>query len=162
ARWLPAFPHGDSIRVVHLLQHASGIPHETIPDSVMTRPFTTAEVAARAAALPLDFTPGTRSSYSSGGYEVLAPVLELASGRPSPRRPEERLFAPLGMTHSAHADSRALLPGRACAYVPGPHGIENAPLQDLSALVGAGSVWSTARDLHRFVAAVRAGRLGPG
>ena len=66
------------------------------------------------------------------------------------------------MTRSRHADNRSILAGRAAAYVPGPRGVENAPLQDLSALVGAGSVWSAARDLHRFVEAIVSGRLGQG
>jgi hypothetical protein len=66
------------------------------------------------------------------------------------------------MTHSGHLDGRHLVPGRAAAYVPGPSGIENAPPRDFSALVGAGSVWSTARDLHRFVDAIVTGSLGKG
>lgn len=112
--------------------------------------------------LPLDFTPGTRSSYSSGGYEVLARVLELASGREYAALLRERILDPLGMAHSGHEDSREIALGRADAYVPGPNGIENAPLQDFSALVVAGSVWSTARNLRRFVDALCSGRLGEG
>jgi len=57
----------DSITVAHLLGHRSGIPHEVIPDSEMVRPFTAAEVVERAKKLPLDFPPGARESYSSGG-----------------------------------------------------------------------------------------------
>jgi hypothetical protein len=37
----------------------------------------------------------------------------------------------------------------------------NAPLKDLSFLVGAGSVWSTARDLHLLQRAIARGDLGP-
>ncbi len=162
SRWIPGFPNGDSIRVEHLLRHRSGIPHEVVPDSAMTRPFTAAEIVQRAMRLPLDFPPGSRNSYSSGGFEVLARVLELAGGRSYGELLEQRLFRPLCMTHSAHADSRGLLPGRAAPYVPGATGMENAALQDLSGLVGAGSVWSTARDLHRFVDAVLDGKLGEG
>src|SRR5262249_20101922 len=70
------------------------------------------------------------------------------------------VFGPAAMAHSAaDPDSRTILPGRALAYVPGPRGLENAPLQDFSALVGAGSVWSTARDLHALVQAIVAGRM---
>jgi CubicO group peptidase (beta-lactamase class C family) len=162
SRWIPGFPNGDSIRIEHLMRHRSGIPHEIMPDSAMTRPFTAAEIARRAMQLPLDFPPGSRSSYSSGGFEVLARVLELASGRSYAELLDERLFRPLGMTRSSHADSRGLLPGRAQPYVPGANGIENAALQDLSGLVGAGSVWSTARDLHRLVEALVTGKLGEG
>src|SRR5262249_56105040 len=82
ARWLPGFSKGDSIRIEHLLRHASGIPHEVVPDSEMTRPYSAAQVVERAKRMALDFSPGSRSSYSSGGFEVLARILELA-GRKS-------------------------------------------------------------------------------
>jgi len=162
ARWFPDFPKADSITVSMLLRHRSGIPHEVVPDSEATRPFTAEELMERARRLPLDFPPGARESYSSGGFEVLARVLERVSGKPYDALLEERIFGPLGMTHSSSADSRVLLPGRASGYVPGPHGIENAPLQDFTSITGAGSVWSTARDLSRFVDSVEAGRLGEG
>jgi CubicO group peptidase (beta-lactamase class C family) len=162
ARWLPDFPKGDSIRVTHLLRHRSGIPHRVLPDSEMTRPFTAAQVVERARRMPLDFSPGARNSYSSGGYGVLARILEIAGGASYGELLERRILRTLGMTHTVHGDSRAMMPGRAAGYVPGPRGIENAPLQDFSALVGAGSVWSTARDLHRFVDGIVSGKLGAG
>ena len=162
ARWFPEFPKADSITVSMLLRHRSGIRHEVVPDSEATRPFTAAELVQRAQRLPLEFSPGTRESYSSGGFEVLARVLELAGGRPYAALLQDRIFNPVGMTHSANADSRALLTGRATGYVPGVHGIENAPLQDFTSIQGAGSVWSTARDLSRFVDSLVAGRLGEG
>jgi len=131
-----------------------------VPDSVAIRPMSAEEVVDRAKRLPLDFAPGERSSYSTGGFSVLARVLELAGGRSYATLLEERLFRPFGMGHSSHADSRALLPGRAKSYVPGLHGIENAPPRDFTSLVGGGSVTSTARDLHRFVQAVVRDSLG--
>ncbi len=160
ARWLPGFPRGDSITIEHLLRHRSGIPHRILPDSLATRPRTAAEMVELASHLPLDFPPGTRSSYSSGGYTVLARILEIANGMDYQNLLEEHLFRPLGMAHSRHVDATVLLPDRATAYRPGLHGLENARLEDFSGLVGAGSVWSTARDLHRFVQGVVTGRLG--
>jgi CubicO group peptidase (beta-lactamase class C family) len=160
ARWFPSFPKGDSITIDMLLNHRAGIPHRIIPDSESTRPFTAEEIVERAARLPLDFPPGSREQYSSGGYEVLARVLELASGKRYGDLLRERILDPLGMRETANADSRELLAGRAVGYSPGAHGLENAPLQDFSALVGAGSVWSTAGDMHKFVDAVVHGRLG--
>lgn len=162
ARWLPDFPRGDSITVDHLLRHRSGIPHEIVPDSAATKPRTAAEMVELAKRLPLDFPPGTNSAYSSGGYTVLARVLELASGKGYADLLEEHVFRPAGMTHSLHTDAIALVPGRAACYLTGPGGVENAPFQDLSGLVGAGSVWSTARDVRRLLEAVVAGRFGAG
>ena len=66
------------------------------------------------------------------------------------------------MTSSGDADGTVILPGRAACYVPGARGLTVAPYQDFSGIVGAGSVWSTARDLHKFVQAVAGGRLGEG
>lgn len=163
ARWIPDFPKADSIRVTHLLRHRSGIPHDVVPDSLMMLPATTAGIVEHAKHLTLDFPVGSRESYSSGGFEVLARVLELASGRSYAELLDQWVFHPAGMTHSAAApDNRVLLPGRARAYAPGLHGLENAPLQDYSWLTGAGSVWSTARDIHALVQAIVAGRMTPG
>ena len=162
SRWFPDFPKGDSITVEHLLRHRSGIPHEIMPDSVMTRPFTAGEIVNMAKALPLDFSPGAQERYSSGGFEVLARILELASGMSYPELIHERIFGPLGMKHSSSPPGRVALAGRASDYVPGPKGLENAPFQDFSGIVGAGSVWSTARDLHTFVEAVVSGKFGEG
>jgi len=162
AKWFPDFPAADSITVGMLLQHRSGIHHEVVPDSEMTRPFTAAEVVERAARLPLDFPPGSQSRYSSGGFEVLARILELAGGASYGELLSARIFGPLGMTRSGHLDSRTIRPNQSTARVPGAHGMENAPFQDFSALVGAGSVWSNAADLHRFVAAIVDGKLGKG
>lgn len=160
ARWLPDFPKADSITIGMLLQHRSGIPHEILPDSQSVRPRTAEEMVERAKKLPLDFPPGARSSYSTGGFTVLARVLEIASGKTYGQLLQDEIFGPLGMTHSSHPDAKQVLPGRAAGYVPGPGGIENCDLQDFSGLVGGGSVWSTARDVHTFVDAVVTGKLG--
>jgi hypothetical protein len=105
--------------------------------------------------------PGTEPSYSSGGYAVLARVLELASGQPFHELLAERILVPAGMARSVDATAPGLMPGRARSYVAWPGGVRNAPLKDLSFLVGAGSLYSTPRDLHLLVEAARAGRLGP-
>lgn len=162
ARWLPDFPRANRITIEHLLRHRSGIRHEVFPDSEATRPRTTAEMVARAALLPLDHEPGARGGYSSGGFSVLTRVLELASGKSYRELLAERIFGPLGMTHSSDDDRRALLPGRSTPVAFGAHGMQNADYQDFSGIVGAGSVWSTARDLHRLVQGVVTGKLGPG
>jgi len=140
ARWLPDFPNGNRITVEHLLRHRSGIPHELVPDSEATRPMSAAAMVEIAKRRPLDFEPGSQSSYSSGGFSVLARILELASGQPYCVLLATRIFGPLGMSHSSDHDSRALLPGRAKSVVPGSRRIENADFQDFSGIVGAGSV----------------------
>ncbi|MEP7028111.1 MAG: serine hydrolase domain-containing protein [Candidatus Eisenbacteria bacterium] len=162
ARWLPDFPRGKEITISHLLRHRSGIVHEILPDSESTRPRTAAEMVAFAARRPLDFDPGTKSNYSSGGFTVLARILELTGGQSYDSLIVRELLRPLGMTHSGDANGSVILPGRAACYVPGATGLEVAAYQDFSGIVGAGSVWSTAHDLHRFVRAVVTGARGEG
>lgn len=68
---------------------------------------------------------------------------------------------PLRLEHTVPTAGLAdALPERAVAYQPGARGISVAPRQDLSFLAGAGSMWSTARDLVRLAQAVRDTMLG--
>src|SRR5262245_20873973 len=135
ARWLPDFPKADSIRIEHLLRHRAGIRHELVPDSLATRPRTAEEMVAIAKTLPLEFPVGSRSSYSTGGFTVLARILEIASGKDYQGLLEQALFQPLGMTHSRHANAVELMPDRVAGYVPGLHGVENGEFNDYSGLV---------------------------
>lgn len=160
ARWIPGFPRGEEITVEHLLRHRSGIAHRVTEESEETVPRTAAEMVELAARRELLFEPGSQSSYSSAGYSVLARVLELAGGRPYGRLLEEIVLAPAGAVHSLHADRRRLLPGRALGHLRGAHGLLNAPLQDFSFLVGAGSVYSTPRDLLAIQQRLLAGGYG--
>ena len=50
----------------------------------------------------LDFEPGTRTEYSSGGYSVLARVLELASNKSYEQLLEEKITQPLGLKSTFH------------------------------------------------------------
>jgi len=161
-RWIPGLPSGNRMTVEHLLRHRSGIPHRITTEKDETQPMSASEFVAFARRCTLDFEPGTRSSYSSAGFSVLARVLELAGGRTYDQLLHQRLLDSLGMSHTSEPDSRVLLPDRALSYVPGPRGFENAPLKDYSFLVGAGSVFSTVGDLNRLIRAAVSGRLGEG
>jgi CubicO group peptidase (beta-lactamase class C family) len=159
-KWIPGFPSGDKITVDHLLNHRAGIPHRVTEEGEEARPRTAAEMVELARRRPLLFAPGERSSYSSGGYSVLTRVLELASGESYSQLLAERIVKPAGLTATAHPSGRALMPDRAPSYLAGPEGPRRADLKHLSFLVGAGSLYSTPRDLFRLLGAARAGKLG--
>jgi CubicO group peptidase (beta-lactamase class C family) len=159
-KWIPGFHSGRGMTVGHLLTHQAGIPHRVTTEAEESQLMQPADVVELARKAELQFDPGSKASYSSAGYTVLARVLELASDMLYGELLRQRLFEPLGMTHTFHPDSRAIMKRRASSYIPGLAGIENAPLKDMSFLAGAGSVYSTARDLLRFVNACVSGRLG--
>jgi D-alanyl-D-alanine carboxypeptidase len=81
AQWIPDFPRGNEITIAHLLRHRSGIPHRVTTVAEEVRPMTAADVVKAAKRVPLEFPPGSQMSYSSGGFSVLARVLELAGGK---------------------------------------------------------------------------------
>jgi CubicO group peptidase (beta-lactamase class C family) len=161
SKWIPDFPRGDEITIQQLARHTAGIPHRLTEPRDETVPTTAEEMVERARHATLMSEPGATRNYSSGGFSVLARVLELAAGQSYQDLLRELVFEPAGMAHSVHTDSRSLLPGRADCYLLDTRGgVVNGRLQDLSFLVGAGSVYSTARDLHALLRAVRDGSLG--
>jgi len=160
SKWIPGFPEGDSITIEHLLRHRAGIPHRVTTDEDEMVPHTAADMVEFAKRAERMFRPGEQSSYSSGGFSVLARVLELAGGASYGDLLRERLLVPLGMTHTFHPDANAPAGPRAEGYAPVLGGVEREPEKNLSFLVGAGSVFSTARDLHRLLWADVSGRLG--
>jgi YD repeat-containing protein len=161
ARFLPDFPRGSEITVAHLLDDTSGLPPRVTSDDEETVARSASDMVQLTGRHALLFAPGTRQSESAPGYAVLARVLEVAAGQGYGDLLRQRLFDVAGMSHSAHATARDVLPGRASPYLPWPGGtVRPAPLKDLSFLVGAGSVVSTPRDLFHLVRALRAGKFG--
>src|SRR5687767_3109877 len=89
------------ITVRDLLTHTSGLASggasSTDPVTIGAGE-TLAQVLPRLQNLPLDFQPGTRWAYSAQyGFDVLARIVEVASGLPFDRFAAERIFVPLGM-----------------------------------------------------------------
>ena len=160
SKWIEGFPRGDDVTVDHLLNHRAGIPHRLVAAELQSRPWTAAELVEHAARAELVFEPGSQSVYSSGGYTVLARVLELAGGRSYGELLQARVFEPAGMRRSSDGGSSSSSKERASAYVVGPRGFLPGPDRDVSFLVGAGSVWSTPRDLWRAQRAILTGTFG--
>jgi CubicO group peptidase (beta-lactamase class C family) len=160
SKFLPDFPRGDDITIDDLLNHSAGIPHRVTEPIDETRPQTAASMVELAAAKALVFEPGSDSVYSSAGFSVLARVLELVSGRPYAELLTEYVLEPAGMQSTFDVGSRVVLKGRAASYAFDTDGLLNAPPQDVSYLVGAGSVYSTPRDLLAFQRALLAGTYG--
>jgi CubicO group peptidase (beta-lactamase class C family) len=160
ARYLPGFPRASDITISHVINHRAGIPHRVTTPEQETVPRSAQDMVDLAAQATLMFEPGDRSVYSSAGYSVLARVLELAGGADYQTLMEREVFAPSGATRTVHPTGAMVLEGRASSYTWGTTGHVNAPLQDLSFLVGAGSIYTTPGDLFRIMRWLLAGRYG--
>ena len=160
SKYIPDFPNSDKITMDMLYRHRSGIPHRVMPPELETVPYTSAEMVEKIKAAKLAFEPGAERLYSSAGYTVLARVLETASGRPYAELLNTYVFAPAGMRDSVDYDGVRIMERRAQDYMLDESGYRNAALKDYSFLVGAGSVYGSAMDVHRFAAALVEGKYG--
>lgn len=147
-----------AITLHQLLTHTSGLP-ENVGDE---REAATREaMLARLLRAPLRSAPGAEYAYSNAGYNLLAAIVEIASGQPFGDFLQERLFAPAGMTRTGY---RPEVPDEALA-----HGYDRLTGDDLGTLLdlprlpdgpswflrGAGGVLTTVGDMHRWDRALR-------
>jgi CubicO group peptidase (beta-lactamase class C family) len=95
-----------------------------------------------------NFTPGTRYSYSNGGYLLLAEVIERASGMPFQDYVRQTILDPLGMSHSFFL---ATLPApgiMAHGYVPSAEGfVVRDTYPDFG---GSGGLVTTLDDMAKY------------
>ena len=160
--YLPDAPAAwDAITVHHLLSHTAGLantaPAEPGTLSLPSRPDRTIE---RFRNLPLRFAPGASYGYSNAGYQLLAYLIERTSGQRYEDFLRENIFEPLGMKDSGSGTHAPIIPSLASGYVNGPEGaFRKAPFIDLSNGMGAGSLYSTIGDLHRWTVGLFGGKL---
>ncbi len=162
SKYIPDFPGADKITVGMIAGHRAGIPHRVMSPEMESVPQTSEEIVARIKAAKMDFEPGERYSYSSGGYTVLARVLEIASGKAYQQLLDQYVFGPAGLKDSLTDPGEGIIERSAQDYLRDENGIYNAPLKEYAFLVGAGSVYSTAGDVMRFAETLSAGGYGEG
>lgn len=157
-RWLPEVPDfGATIRIRHLLDHASGLRDQWQALALAGRygadVVTTAHVlrwVSRQARL--NFAPGTKELYCNTGYTLLAEIVARASGRSFADFARDEIFRPLGMTDTRfQEDPRRPIPGRAESYAPAPDGaFERRPLE--YGVPGPTSLLTTVEDMAKWLA----------
>ena len=109
--------------------------------------------------LRVDVEPGTRFAYSNQGFAVLGQVVEDVTGMPFDRHLRHRVFEPLGMEHSDLVRSDRVRRRLAIGYEPGPRGLNRVvDLEDVT--LGAGNVYSSTRDMVRYLTALLSGGGG--
>ena len=160
---------GRRIRLRNLLNHTSGIPNYMDFDpwisAVSRNPrvvISPRRLVSSVARLTLEFSPGSRASYSNTNYLVLAEILHRVTRQSLARLLRERIFRPLGLTATAYeSGGRTLRDDQMHGY-----DLSASPPTDVS-LHGLGGPWadgaivSNAHDLAVFFGALLRGKLVP-
>ncbi len=161
-RYVPAFPAKQwPVTVRHLLSHQSGIRNWTDEEFHNTRHYATlAESLHIFADDPLLFEPGSRTQYTSLGYNLMGAVVEGVSGKPFLDYLAEHVFERAGMTGARGDDVRAIIPNRAAGYQMSGDGLlANSPFSDTSNRTAGGGLVATAEDVALFASAFQRGAL---
>lgn len=122
-KYLPEMPdYGHTITIRHLLNHTSGLRDYlglmAMAGHDMDDVTTTADalrLVVRQKGLVSD--PGVKFAYCNTGYFLASVIVERVSGKSLREFAAERIFTPLGMTHTVYVnDHTMIVPNRAMGY----------------------------------------------
>jgi CubicO group peptidase (beta-lactamase class C family) len=154
-------PAAREITVKDLLTHTSGLMSGGVSGAEQAKLAprgpndTLANYIPKLAQTPLDFQPGTLWRYSGlYGFDVLARIVEIASGQPYDQFLKQHLFDPLGMKDTGFAPTPERMARVATIYQRTPNGLQ--PAQNANQLISgtyfsaSGGLMSTAEDYLQF------------
>lgn len=156
-KYIPELPdYGNPpLTIRHMLNHTSGLRDWGSVAAIGGWPRTT-RVHTHAHVLDilsrqrsLNFTPGTRWSYSNSGYNLAAIIVSRVSGQPFAEFTRQRIFEPLGMKRTSWRDDFSrIVKDRAIAYATSRDGFRmEMPFEDVH---GNGGLLTTVDDLLRW------------
>ena len=155
-KYLPEVPdYGAPLTIRHMLNHTSGLRDWGSVAGIGgwprgSRAYTHAhvlDIVSRQRAL--NFTPGSRWSYSNTGYNLAAILVSRVSGMSFAEFTRQRVFEPLGMTRTSWRDDHSrIVKGRAISYADGRDGIRTQmPFENVH---GNGGLLTTVGDLLKW------------
>jgi CubicO group peptidase (beta-lactamase class C family) len=106
------------------------------------------------------FETGTSYRYSNSAYALLALIVERASGLSFATFLRDRIFRPLGMTHTvAYEEGISTVANRAFGYTQAEGAWTRTDQSQTSAVLGDGGIYSSIDDLAKWDAALYDERL---
>ena len=123
-KYIPELPdYKVPLTIRHMLTHTSGLRDWGSVAGIAGAPRTTRaythghvlDIVSRQRSL--NFDPGSKWSYSNTGFNLAAIIVSRVSGMPFSEFSKQRIFGPLGMTHTSWRDDHSrIVKGRAIAY----------------------------------------------
>lgn len=164
-RLIPLDPGWRPATVRHLLTHTAGLSELAHLRGLFTPDFGESVEAGQPLPSLAEFyggglgvyaEPGTRFVYNNHGPATLGQLIEDVTGESLDRYFREHIFEPLGMTDSDLLRTEKVKSRLATGYEIRSGGVEVVAERDL-VTAGAASVYSTPRDMSRYLAALLGG-----
>ncbi len=163
-KYFPDYPKGDSITILQLLTHTSGIYSYTSDPVFMehevSKPSDRKKMMALFKDKPLQFSPGSQWEYSNSAYSLLGYIIEDVSKMPYEQAVRNYIFKPLKMTHSGFDFTHLNDRNKTIGYfrLNGENNMP-APIVDSSVSYSAGAIYSTVGDLYSWYQGMQANRI---
>jgi CubicO group peptidase (beta-lactamase class C family) len=159
AKYVPAlaslaYPTKDSptLTIRHLLTHSEGFPEDNPwGDRQLAQSDETIRAWMRDG-IPFSSAPGTAYEYSNYGFGILGQVVAKVSGRPYADYVRDNILVPLGMSSSTFEMSAVPRDRIAIGYRWEDNVWKAEPILAHGSFGSMGGLWTTARDLARYVA----------
>jgi D-alanyl-D-alanine carboxypeptidase len=168
SKYRPNFPEADAVTLRMLASVTSGYPdwvqgNEPFQQLLFENPFrqfTADELLHWAFTLPVACAPGTCFHYAHTNFAILSQVISKVTGESVARLMQERIFRPLGLTHTRVTRYPAF-PGIGLHSYTGERGVyEDCTFWSPSWSIGAGTVMTaTMADTVRGFRAMARGEL---
>jgi CubicO group peptidase (beta-lactamase class C family) len=150
--WPPVTPDSARVTLRHLLTMTSGLPaDDPWGDRQQGLPLEDFS-ALLSGGISFALAPDTTFEYASLGYAILGRVIAAVSGVTYQEFLRQRLLSPLGLTHTGCETAEFAAGDLALGYQPAPDGWAELPMEPCGAWTPVGGVYSSVRDLARWVA----------
>lgn len=155
AKYFPHFPDGSNIRLIHLLNHTSGIqpPHWHFANR------SPEQLIQAIGKKPIKFQPGSKWDYRDANYVVLGRVIEKVSGLPLHEYIQKNIFNQAGMAHSGFMTNQPHTVHLSTGYFKKMNRLLAARTWNPVSLFGFADIYSTASDLCQYDQALMKGKL---
>jgi CubicO group peptidase (beta-lactamase class C family) len=147
------------ITIHHLLTHTSGLPDQYAAAGITDR----SQAIEKILTMALQGEPGKNFRYSNDGYNLLAAIVEIVSGKNFSDYVRQELFRPAAMMSSGFWGETNFLPENRIAHNYNMETDNGAPqhIKPSWADRGSSDLITTVQDLFRWQVALETGKIFP-
>ncbi|HEY4126051.1 MAG TPA: serine hydrolase domain-containing protein [Rhizomicrobium sp.] len=159
SKFIKDCPGGNTITVLELLNHTSGVKDYSDTPGPQNKPLTIKEAIDSFKNEKPDFAPGKNWAYDNSGYLLISAVIEAVSGVPWHVYLQKTLFDPLGLAHTRYSGDPAVAAGQMHGYKLVNGKPMPAPLVSQTRSYGDGALISNVDDLLKWNRALHEGHV---